>query len=60
VPNPAISIEVADADSVHARAVAQGIKIAYPITSEPWGVRRFFAVDPNGVIINIMSHVKSA
>jgi len=61
MPNsPSISIEVADVDSVHAKAVAQGIKIVYPLTSEPWGVRRFFATDPNGVVINIMSHVKSA
>jgi predicted enzyme related to lactoylglutathione lyase len=58
--SPAVSIEVADVDSVHAKAVAQGIKIVYPLTSEPWGVRRFFAVDPNGVVINVLSHVKKA
>jgi len=57
---PAISIEVDDVDSVHAKAVEQGIKIVYPLTSEPWGVRRFFAVDPNGVVINVLSHVKKA
>ena len=55
---PAISIEVDHVDSVHAKAVERGIKIVYPLTSEPWGVRRFFAVDPNGVIINVLSHVK--
>jgi len=27
-----------------------------PLTTEPWGVRRFFLVDPNGVVINVMSH----
>lgn len=59
-PAPAISIEVMDVDAVHARAVAQGVKIVYPLTSEPWGVRRFFAVDPNGVVINVMSHIKKA
>jgi predicted enzyme related to lactoylglutathione lyase len=58
--SPVVSIEVADVDSVHAKAVAQGIKIVYPLTSEPWGVRRFFAADPNGVVINVMSHVKKA
>jgi predicted enzyme related to lactoylglutathione lyase len=58
--SPAVSIEVADIDSVHAKAVAQGIKIVYPLTSEPWGVRRFFATDPNGVVINVMSHIKKA
>ena len=55
-----ISIEVADVDSVHAKAVAQGVNIVYPLTSEPWGVRRFFATDPNGVVINIMSHLNDA
>ena len=59
-PAPAVSIEVADVDSVHAKAVAQGIQIVYPLTSEPWGVRRFFAVDPNGIVINVLSHVKKS
>ncbi len=26
------------------------------VSPQPWGVRRFFVVDPNGVVINIMSH----
>lgn len=56
VPRPNISIEVTDVDEAYARAVEQGIEIVYPLTDEPWGVRRFFAVDPNGAIINIVSH----
>lgn len=54
---PDVSVEVADVDEVHARAVALGVKIVYPLTDEPWGVRRFFAVDPNGTILNVMSHL---
>ena len=54
---PHMSIEVADVDDVHARAVAAGSHIAYPLTNEPWGVRRFFVVDPNGTIINVMCHI---
>ena len=54
---PNMSIEVADVDEIHGRAVAQGRKIVYPLTDEPWGVRRFFVVDPNGVIINVLSHL---
>jgi catechol 2,3-dioxygenase-like lactoylglutathione lyase family enzyme len=38
--------------------VALGLPIVYPVTDEPWGVRRFFVADPNGVIINILSHRK--
>jgi predicted enzyme related to lactoylglutathione lyase len=54
----ALSIEVADVDVVHAKAVALGIKIIYPLTNEPWGVRRFHVADPNNVIINVMMHQK--
>jgi catechol 2,3-dioxygenase-like lactoylglutathione lyase family enzyme len=58
MPQPNMSIEVADVDEVHAKAVALGLPIVYPVTNEPWGVRRFFVADPNGVIINILSHRK--
>ena len=57
-PHPNISIEVADVDAIHARAVARGLPIVYPLTDEPWGVRRFFIADPNGTVINVMSHSK--
>ena len=57
-PQPNMSIEFEDVDAVHAKAVALGIPIVYPMTDEPWGVRRFFVADPNGVTINILSHRK--
>jgi len=53
---PAISIEVEDVDRVHAEAVAQGVRVVYPLTDEPWGARRFWVEDPNGVVVNILSH----
>lgn len=55
-PQPNMSIEVTDVDAVHAKAAALGLKIVYPLTDEPWGVRRFFVADPNGMVINVMSH----
>jgi predicted enzyme related to lactoylglutathione lyase len=55
-----LSIEVADVDAAHAKAAASGIPIIYPLTTEPWGVRRFHVTDPNGVVINIMSHQKQS
>jgi len=55
---PQVSVEVVDVDALHAKAVARGLQIVYPLTDEPWGVRRFYVVDPNGVIINVMSHLK--
>ena len=57
-PLPNVSIEVADVDEVHARAIERGLHIVYPLTDEPWGMRRFFVVDPNGVIINVSSHLR--
>ena len=53
---PHVSVEVADVDHVHTRAIERGLEIVYPLTDEPWGVRRFFVVDPNGTIINVLSH----
>lgn len=51
-----LSIEVDDVDAMHAEAVRRGVPIVYPLTDEPWGVRRFFVVDPNGVVVNILRH----
>lgn len=53
---PTISVEVEDVDGVHADAVARGYRVVYPLTDEPWGVRRFGVEDPNGVVINVMRH----
>lgn len=55
-PVPDLSIEVDDVDAIYARAVSSGFDIAYRITDEPWGVRRFFVRDPFGKLVNILSH----
>ena len=57
---PQLTVEVADVDAVHAEAVRRGLEIVYPLTDESWGVRRFFVVDPNRVVLNVMSHRGSA
>ena len=54
-----ITIEVTDVDDTYAKAISLGYKIVYPITNEPWGVRRFGVEDPNGISINIMCHIKT-
>jgi catechol 2,3-dioxygenase-like lactoylglutathione lyase family enzyme len=56
--HPNLSVEVDDVDAIHAEAVLRGVRIVYPLTDEPWGVRRFFALDPNGLIVNVVSHRK--
>lgn len=53
---PGISIEVADVDAVHAKALDRGLEIAYPLRDEEWGVRRFMLRDPSGTIVNVLSH----
>ena len=53
---PGISVEVADVDAVHARAVDQGLEIAYPLRDEDWGVRRFMLREPSGTVVNVLSH----
>jgi catechol 2,3-dioxygenase-like lactoylglutathione lyase family enzyme len=52
-----ISVEVADVDALHAEAVRRGLEIVYPLTNEPWGIRRFFVRDPDGSVINVAQHI---
>jgi predicted enzyme related to lactoylglutathione lyase len=54
--NPDTSIEVDDVDAAHAAALRLGCEIVHPLTDEPWGVRRFFVRDPNGKVLNVLSH----
>ena len=51
-----VTVEVADVDAVHAEAVRRRLEIVHPLTDEPWGMRRFFVKDPNGVVLNVASH----
>ena len=55
---PGLAVEASDVDAVHAEAERRGETIVYPLTDEPWGVRRFFVVDPNGVVVNVMAHLQ--
>jgi catechol 2,3-dioxygenase-like lactoylglutathione lyase family enzyme len=51
-----ISVEVEDVEGAHAEAVRRGLEIVYPLTDEPWGIRRFFVRDPDGTVVNVASH----
>ena len=55
-----IAIEVADVDAVHAEAQRLGLPVVYPLTDEPWGIRRFFVEDLDGTVINVHSHIERA
>jgi catechol 2,3-dioxygenase-like lactoylglutathione lyase family enzyme len=51
-----ISVEVDDVDAAYAVAQRLGYEIVHPLTDEPWGVRRFFARDLDGNVVNVLSH----
>lgn len=52
-----ISVHVGDqVEEAYAEAQRRGYEIVHPLTTEPWGVRRFFVRAPNGTVINIVSH----
>ena len=53
---PDASIEVDDVDAAYRAAQRLGHEIVHPLTDEPWGGRRFFVRDPNGKVLNILSH----
>ncbi|MBP0456936.1 VOC family protein [Streptomyces montanisoli] len=53
---PDVSIEVEDVDAVHAAVLARGAEIVHPLCDEEWGVRRFFVRDPEGRVVNVVSH----
>jgi catechol 2,3-dioxygenase-like lactoylglutathione lyase family enzyme len=57
---PDLTIEVDDVDRLHAHAVELGFEMVHPLTDEPWGVRRFFVEDPDGNVVNVMSHLTEA
>lgn len=53
---PDMSIEVDDVDAAYAAMRASGAQIVHPIQDEEWGVRRFFVRDPNGRVVNVLTH----
>jgi catechol 2,3-dioxygenase-like lactoylglutathione lyase family enzyme len=54
--DPAISVMTDDVDAAYAEARELGYEIVHPLTTEPWGVRRFFVRAPDGTVINIVRH----
>ena len=49
-------MNVDDVDAAYAEARRRGYEIVHPLTDEPWGPRRFFVRDPNGVVVNVVGH----
>jgi predicted enzyme related to lactoylglutathione lyase len=51
-----ISVQTDDVEGTYEEAQKLGYEIVHPITTEPWGVRRFFVRAPDGNVINIVNH----
>lgn len=59
-PPPRFGIDVGEpaaVDAAHAEVVRRGLRVVYPLTDEPWGVRRFFVADSSGTVINVLAHL---
>ncbi|MEU1081234.1 VOC family protein [Streptomyces sp. NPDC005908] len=53
---PDLSVEVDDVDAAYAVVRDSGAEIVHPLQDEEWGVRRFFVRDPDGRVVNVLSH----
>ena len=51
--NPVATIKVDDIDTALSEAQRRGYEIVHPLTTEPWGVKRFFVRAPDGNVLNI-------
>jgi len=53
----AISVHVGDeVEAAYEEARRRGFEIVHPLTTEPWGVRRFLVRAPDGNVVNIVNH----
>ena len=51
-----ISVHTPDVEAAYQEAKELGYEIVKPLTTEAWGVRRFFVRAPDGNVINIVNH----
>jgi catechol 2,3-dioxygenase-like lactoylglutathione lyase family enzyme len=54
--DPVISVHTDDIDAAYEEAKGLGYEIVHPLTTEAWGVRRFFVRAPDGNVINVVRH----
>jgi catechol 2,3-dioxygenase-like lactoylglutathione lyase family enzyme len=57
LPDMGVDVDSREAvDTAHVEAVRGGHEVIYGPVDEPWGVRRFFVRDPQGVVISVLAH----
>jgi predicted enzyme related to lactoylglutathione lyase len=54
--DPIISVLTSDVEAAYEQARRLGYEIVHPLTTEPWGVRRFFVRAPDGNVFNVVDH----
>ena len=52
-----LSFEVEDVDTVYAACSRRGMTIVQPLKDEPHGQRHFIGVDPNGILIDVITPI---
>jgi uncharacterized glyoxalase superfamily protein PhnB len=60
-PPPRFGIDVGRpeaVDAAHAEVRRRGLRVVYPLSDEPWGVRRFFVRDPGGTVVSVLAHLE--
>ena len=53
---PVISVQVDDVEEAYEEAKRRGYEIVYALSTEPWGVRRFFVRAPDGNVLNVLQY----
>lgn len=53
-----VAFVVDDIDAEWDRLVAEGVTVATPIETEPWGERYFQMLDPNGIVVQLVQWVE--
>ncbi len=56
VESSVASVFTDDVDAAYRQALDAGYEIVHPLTTEPWGVRRFLVRAPDGNVLNIVHH----
>lgn len=55
-----LTLQVDDAAAEATRLAAAGVAITYPLSTEPWGQKRFQVIDPAGLVLDIVEQVEPA
>lgn len=55
-----LAFVVPDVDAEHERLVAAGVPVLTPPATEPWGERYLQVMDPNGVVLQLVTWVEQA